>query len=183
MGKYQKELVENKRLREQRLYVLGNNGVHRIRVSCAPGLPVLACGRSNLAQPTSRAGSCSSYTVPMVSPKWAWPKASDPPRKMANAGAGLPPGTALTVPWKPMAAAWWPEQLDVQPEMQTLGRAPSGMLASRTACTARCKTDWLCPARPAGRWKHRCRQRWSQTAFWHHLRWHPAQRQLRLPSG
>ena len=34
------------------------------------------------------------------------PKASDPPRKMANAGAGLPPGTALTVPWKPMAAAW-----------------------------------------------------------------------------
>ena len=45
-----KELVENKRLREQRLYVLGNNGVHRIRVSCAPGLPVLACGCSSLAQ-------------------------------------------------------------------------------------------------------------------------------------
>ena len=33
-------------------------------------------------------------------------------------------------------------KLDVQPEMQTLGRAPSGMLASRTACTARCKTDF-----------------------------------------
>ena len=42
--------MENKRLREQRLYVLGNNGVHRIRVSCAPGLPVLACGCSSLAQ-------------------------------------------------------------------------------------------------------------------------------------
>ena len=42
--------MENKRLREQRLYVLGNNGVHRIRVSCAPGLPVLACSCSSLAQ-------------------------------------------------------------------------------------------------------------------------------------
>ena len=42
-----------------------------------------------------------------------------------------------------MAPAWWAAQLEGQPEITILGKAPSGIPASRTAFITVWRTPWL----------------------------------------
>lgn len=104
--------------------------------------PSSCSGWQRLSEVHENFGRSHSKITAPASPNFAAPSLSLPPTNILNADSGFP-STVFAAPWKPMAAAWCPEQLDGHPEIQILGSAPSGIFASRTASTAALSAAWL----------------------------------------